>query len=329
MKKHLVLALKIAATLAFAAIAINVLFNEFSTASPEEIMRGLGYIGWITVGIAFLWTIIAFCAVAPYDGMALHYAGRKLLFRRSAMSSTTTYAISNLLGFPVFTGNALRLWLYGHWGLGAAEVVIAAIVTTVVCNIVLAMIAGISLIADPQAFTSIVGLGSNWLITIGAALTVMAIALAALLMFGPKKVSLGKFTFSRPGLLLLPHMLFCLVDYAATAAVLYVLLGSAIDMNFIQFVALFSTAKTIGIISNVPGGLGVFEAVIASTMTSVSAVDLAVALIAYRCIFYLAPFLVAAAFVAVHVLRRASRRQATGRKPPRQPSHQSPPDPSR
>ena len=78
-------------------------------------------------------------------------------------------------------------------------------------------------------------------------------------------------------------------------------------------------AKTIGIVSNVPGGLGVFEAVIASAMTGVSAVDLAVALIAYRCIFYLAPFLVAAAFVAVHVLRRASRRTS-----PRQPSHPSP-----
>lgn len=316
MRKHIVLALKIAAGLAFAAIAIHVLVDEFSNASPAKIMRGLGYIGWGTVALAFACTIIAFIAVAPYDGMALHYAGRKLLFRRSTMSSTSTYAISNLLGFPVFTGNALRLWLYGHWGLGAAEVVIAAIVTTVVCNIVLSMIAGVSLITDPQAFSSIVSIGANWLVIIGAALLVIAIALAAVLMFGPKKVSLGKFTFSRPGLLLIPHMLFCLVDYAATAAVLYVLLGSAVDMTFIQFVALFSTAKTIGIISNVPGGLGVFEAVIASTMSSVSAVDLAVALIAYRCIFYLAPFLVAAAFVGVHVLRRASRRTSS-----RQPHH--------
>jgi uncharacterized membrane protein YbhN (UPF0104 family) len=120
-------------------------------------------------------------------------------------------------------------------------------------------------------------------------------------------------------MLLLPHMMLCAIDYAATAAVLYVLLGPAIEINFIHFVALFSVAKTIGIFSNVPGGLGVFEAVIASTMNSVSAVDLAVALIAYRCIFYLAPFAVASLFVAVHVLRRASRRTS-----PRQPSHPSP-----
>jgi uncharacterized membrane protein YbhN (UPF0104 family) len=231
----------------------------------------------------------------------------------------TTYAISNLLGFPVFTGNALRLWLYGHWGLGAAEVVIAAIVTTVVCNLVLAVIAGVSFVADPQAFAAVVGLGSGWLIALGAVLLSLGAALAGFLMFGPRTLKLGSFMFTRPGLLLLPHMLFCVVDYSATAAVLYVLLGPALDMNFVQFVALFSTAKTIGIVSNVPGGLGVFEAVIASTMAGVSAVDLAVALIAYRCIFYLAPFLVAAAFVAVHVLRRASRRTS-----PRQPSHPSP-----
>jgi uncharacterized membrane protein YbhN (UPF0104 family) len=319
LRQHLVLIAKIAAALAFAGIAIHVLVNEFSNTTPAEIVRGLGYIGWGTVGLAFVFTILAFAAVAPYDGLALYYAGRKLLFRRSAMSSATTYAISNLLGFPVFTGNALRLWLYGHWGLGAAEVVIAAIVTTVVCNLVLAMIAGVSLIVDPQDFASIVGLGSNWLVVLGVALLLLGTALAAFLMLGPSKVSLGKFTFGRPGLVLLPHMLLCVVDYAATAAVLYVLLGPALDMNFVQFVALFSTAKTIGIVSNVPGGLGVFEAVIASTMASVSTVDLAVALIAYRCIFYLAPFLVAAAFVAVHVLRRASRRTS-----PRQPSHPSP-----
>jgi uncharacterized membrane protein YbhN (UPF0104 family) len=317
--KHIVLGIKIAAAVAFAVIAINVLVNEFSNTTPAEIVRGLGYIGWGTTGIAFVWTILAFTAVAPYDGLALHYAGRKLLFRRSAMSSTTTYAISNLLGFPVFTGNALRLWLYGHWGLGAAEVLIAAIVTTVVCNMVLAMIAGVSLMVEPQAFASIISLGPQWLTALGAALLLLGLALAGFLMFGPKKVSVGSFTFQRPGLLLIPHMLFCVVDYSATAAVLYVLLGSALDMSFVQFVALFSTAKTIGIVSNVPGGLGVFEAVIASTMGSVSAVDLAVALIAYRCIFYLAPFLVAAAFVAVHVLRRASRRTS-----PRQPSHPSP-----
>ena len=319
MGKHIVLAIKIAAALAFAVIAVTVLIKEFSNTTPGEIVRGLGYVGWGTVAIAFIWTVFAFTAVAPYDGLALHYVGRKLLFRRSAMSSTTTYAISNLLGFPVFTGNALRLWLYGHWGLGAAEVVVAAVVTTVVCNIVLAMIAGISLMIEPMAFSTIVGLGSNWLVALGGVLVLVGATLAGVLMFGPRKVRIGTFTFSRPGLLLLPHMLFCVVDYSATAAVLYVLIGPALDMNFVQFVALFSTAKTIGIVSNVPGGLGVFEAVIASTMASVSAVDLAVALIAYRCIFYLAPFLVAAAFVAVHVLRRASRRTS-----PRQPSHPSP-----
>lgn len=317
-RKYLAPAAKIAAALLFAAIAVHVLVNEFSNASPEEIFRGLSFLGWQTVGLAFLATIIAFAAIAPYDGLALYYAERKLLWRRSAMSSTTTYAISNLLGFPVFTGNALRLWLYGHWGLGASEVLIAAIVTTVACNMALALIAGASLVTSPAEFVSIIGLSVEWVVAIGAVLLAAAVALTGLGVAGPKAFRLWTLTYRRPGLLLLPHLMLCAIDYAATAAVLYVLLGPAIDMNFVHFVALFSVAKTIGIFSNVPGGLGVFEAVIASTMQSVSTVDLAVALIAYRCIFYLAPFAVASLFVAVHVLRRASRRT-----PPRQPSHPS------
>ena len=319
MRKQLTLAAKIAAAVLFTALAIQVLVHEFATTSLSDVADGLAHIGWVEVALAATAALIVYSVVATYDGLALHYAGRKLTFPRSAMSSTTTYAISNLLGFPVFTGNALRLWLYGHWGLGAAEVVIAALVTTVVCNIALAMIAGVSLVISTDEFVNILGLSPVLVDAVGIVLIAGAVALVAIGIAGPRKFSLWKLDYVRPGPLLIPHVFICAIDYSATAAVLYILLNDSLSIDFIHFVALFSVAKTIGIFSNIPGGLGVFEAVIASTMKSVGPADLAAALIAYRCIFYLMPFLVAAAFVAVHGLRRASRRTS-----PRQPSHPSP-----
>ncbi len=315
LRQNLALLARLAVAVVFIGIALHVLANEFSTLSLADIAAGLRLIGWQSVGLALLATLTAYAAVASYDGFALYYAGRGLLFRRSAMSSTTTYAISNLLGFPVFTGNALRLWLFGHWGLGATEVVIAAMITTIVCNIVLAMIAGVSLIAAPDVFGAMIHISAPLTRAIGAAFLLGALVLTAFGIAGPNRIKLWKFEHARPGFVLIPHMLLCAVDYVATAAVLYVLLGGMLAMDFILFVALFSTAKTIGIFSNVPGGLGVFEAIVASTMSSVPPAQLAAALIAYRCIFYLAPFAVATAFVAVHGLHRASRRTS-----PRQPS---------
>ncbi|HEV7693741.1 MAG TPA: lysylphosphatidylglycerol synthase domain-containing protein [Hyphomonadaceae bacterium] len=323
MRKQLVLAAKIAAAVLFTALAIQVLVNEFAATSIGDVADGLAHIGWVELGLAATATLVVYSVVATYDGLALHYAGRKLSFARSAMSSTTTYAISNLLGFPVFTGNALRLWLYGHWGLGASEVVIAALVTTIVCNIALALLAGVSLVISTDEFVNILGLSPALIDIVGALLIAGAAALIAIGIAGPRKFSLWKLDYVRPGPLLVPHVFICAIDYSATSAVLYVLLNDTLSIDFIHFIALFSVAKTIGIFSNIPGGLGIFEAVMASTMRSVAPADLAAALIAYRCIFYLAPFLVAAAFVAVHGLRRASRSQSARRNPPRQPSHPS------
>ena len=100
-----------------------------------------------------------------------------------------------------------------------------------------------------------------------------------------------------------------------TTDLLAIGLPQGAEWLIILVVVLFSIAKTIGIFSNVPGGLGVFEAIMASAVSSVPVADLAAALIAYRVIFYLVPFGIAGSALARHALRLASRRTA-----PRRPS---------
>ncbi len=308
MRHKLVLLAKIAAALLFVGIAIHVLVREFSTISLAEVADSLARIGWSAIGLSLLATGIAFGAVATYDAFALRYADKQLSLARSALSSTTSYAVCNLLGFPVFTGNAVRFWLFEHWGLGAADVAICAVVTTIVCNLMLAFIASAGFLTTPDVFEAALGFSESWSMGIGVALLATATALTVFAIVGPTALRVWRLSFNHPGPLLIPHLMICTVDYVATAAVFYVLLGDRFAMEFLPFVALFSAAKLIGIISNIPGGLGVFEAAMASAMTGVAPADLAATLIAYRCIFYLTPFAVAAAGLAVHGLARASRR---------------------
>jgi len=315
MRPRLVLLLRIGIALLFAVIAVRVLMSEFSSLSLAEVGKGLTRIGWGAVGGMMLATMAAYAAVATYDSFALRYAGKSLSLRRSALSSAGSYAISNLLGFPLFTGNAVRFWLFEAWGFGAGDVAIASIAGTIVCNLTLALIAGISLIAAPDLVTRISGLSAGWGVGAGLAITLLAVAVIGLAVVGPRTLKLGRISINRPGPLLLLQLPACAIDYVGTAAVLYIPMSQILGMDFLPFVALFSIAKLIGIVSNVPGGLGVFEAVMASVIYNVSASDLAAALIAYRAIFYLAPFGIAASAVAVHSLRRTSRRSA-----PRQPS---------
>jgi phosphatidylglycerol lysyltransferase len=86
-----------------------------------------------------------------------------------------------------------------------------------------------------------------------------------------------------------------MLDWSLAAAVLYVLLPSGLPFGYLSFVGLVGLANLGGLISNVPGGIGVFEAVILLAVPDPSAsAAVAAALIAYRLIYYLLPLVVAA-----------------------------------
>ena len=65
---------------------------------------------------------------------------------------------------------------------------------------------------------------------------------------------------------------------------------------------MFLIAIAAGIISNVPGGVGVFESVLLLLFRSVPADQLLGSLLAYRIIYYLTPFAVALALLGAHEL---------------------------
>ena len=91
-------------------------------------------------------------------------------------------------------------------------------------------------------------------------------------------------------------------DLLCAAGVLYVLLPQQAEIGFAAFAGLFLIAIAAGIISNVPGGVGVFESVLLLLFRSVPADHLLGALLAYRLIYYLTPFAVALALLGVHEL---------------------------
>ena len=89
-------------------------------------------------------------------------------------------------------------------------------------------------------------------------------------------------------------------DLLCAAGVLYVLLPPQVTVGFAQFAGLYLIAISAGVISNVPGGVGVFESVMLLIFRTVSPDRLLGALLAYRVIYYFAPFAVALALLGAH-----------------------------
>jgi phosphatidylglycerol lysyltransferase len=95
------------------------------------------------------------------------------------------------------------------------------------------------------------------------------------------------------------------VDIVASAAVMWFLLPDG-AIGFPAFVGFYAAAMVLGVISHVPGGLGVFEAVMLLALKgTVPSDQLAGALVLYRLIYYVLPLLLAMVVLAVHELRRS------------------------
>jgi phosphatidylglycerol lysyltransferase len=98
------------------------------------------------------------------------------------------------------------------------------------------------------------------------------------------------------------------VDLIAAGAALWVLLpGGTID--FVSFIAVYTVGIALGVLSHVPGGLGVFEAVVFFALGhKVPADQVAASLLAYRGVYFVLPLLLSAGLLAVFELRLVSNR---------------------
>ncbi|MEA2329185.1 MAG: phosphatidylglycerol lysyltransferase, partial [Thermoanaerobaculia bacterium] len=91
------------------------------------------------------------------------------------------------------------------------------------------------------------------------------------------------------------------LDWIIAASVLYILLPDSLPLTFGRFLGIFLLAQIAGVASNVPGGIGIFEAIILVFLAPFfSASAILAALVAFRVIYYLLPLLVAILLLATH-----------------------------
>jgi len=93
------------------------------------------------------------------------------------------------------------------------------------------------------------------------------------------------------------------LDWLIAAAVCYVLLPADMSVSAARFLGVFLLAQTVGLLSHVPGGLGIFEGLLLLCLVpTAQAPALVGSLLLYRLIYYILPLMVGSALLAVHEL---------------------------
>ncbi|MCO4316230.1 bifunctional lysylphosphatidylglycerol flippase/synthetase MprF [Phyllobacterium sp. 21LDTY02-6] len=290
-----------------AAISLFILSRVSSDLHLHDVRRSLHALPASSLWLALLLTLVSFAAVALYDVVAVEtIAPGRVPYRISALAGGAGYAISNALGFSLLTGGALRYRVYAAEGIDTAD--IGRIIGTSWMAIWFAftIMIAVALVTDPSRIPWLVSFGPALDEAIGISILLAVATLLFWLSRRERTLRLGRLSVRLPstqGALL--QIVAGLIDVAAAAATLYVLLPPDAVGSIAAFALIYVVAVALGLLSHAPGGLGAFEATIITGLGLGQNPDAIAGLVAYRVIYTLIPFLIAVAgFVLSEILRR-------------------------
>jgi phosphatidylglycerol lysyltransferase len=286
------------------ALAIVVIHRELAPYRPADLFERLAQIPASAVALALLAAALGYGTLTLFDPLALHYLGKRLPYRQTALASFTGYAFSHNLGLGWLSGGAVRYRLYTAWGLSSLDIGIVLAFNTVTTFLGLGSILALACLGEPDEIAGILRIPQPVVVGLGLALGLAVAGYVAL--SATRRAPIGfagwRLDVPRPAIAA-AQIVLSLLDWVLAAAVLYVLLPTGLTFGFMSFVGLFGLANLGGLISNVPGGIGVFEAVVLLAVPDGGASGaVAAALIGYRLIYYLLPLVVAALLLAAHQL---------------------------
>jgi phosphatidylglycerol lysyltransferase len=255
------------------------------------------------VGAAAL-TAGSYLTLTLYDWLGVMYVGKPVSFARTALTSFIAYAFGHNLSLAAFTGAAVRYRLYSSEGLTAVDV------ATIVSMCALTTAIGVSVLAGGALLVAAPGvsalhLGHLWSRLAGLVLLGWVLGYVAWASRAREPLALGAWALKPPGApIAVAQVAVAVADLSLSAGVLYLLLPADADMRFVTFAGIYAVAIVGGIASQVPGGLGVFEAILLLALPQLPAPQLLGALLAYRGVYYLAPLTAAALALAAQELSR-------------------------
>ncbi len=279
--------------------------NELHQYNYRDILNSLAAIPKSRLSWAIWLTAFGYLVMIGYDILGFNYINRSLSWNKIAFTNFISSAFSNTIGFALLTGSAIRYRFYASWGVSA--VAIAQVIAFANFTFWLGMfaVAGFLFLINPLKIPTQLHLPFATVRPIGIIflLLVAAYLLGSIFIKQPLIIRGHEFRFPSFNISL-AQIAISSFDWILAAAVFYALLPSNISLSYLDFLGIYLLAMFAGVVSNVPGGLGVFETIILLILSSkVSAAAVLGSMLAYRGVYYFLPLLVAAGLLGLYEIR--------------------------
>lgn len=277
----------------FALFVISALVFQARAVDWEQVFRTMAAYPVTTLALALGLAATSHGLYSCFDLIGRRYTRHKLANRSVLAITFVSYAFNLNLG-TIVGAVAMRYRLYSRLGLNTATIT-RVVVTSMVTNwLGYLCLAGVLFAWMPM------DLPDNWHVTtfalrgIGVVLLAIAGAYLAMCAFSKSRhVTIRKTRIALPSLrMALVQLAIGMANWSVMGAIMYVLLGGKVPYALALGVLL--TGAVAGLLSRVPAGLGVLEAVFVAFFSStVPVAQLLAAVLTYRAVYYWTPLLAA------------------------------------
>jgi len=282
------------ATLAFFALLAGLLWNQARSIEWGEVREALAGYRLGTLALAAALAAASYTVYSCYDLLSRHYSGHLLPTRQVMGLTFVCYAFNLNLGSLV-GGLALRYRLYSRLGLDAPTITRIVSFSMATNWLGYLLLAGAAFALQPPDLPPQWRLDPGGLRGLGGAMIAAGIAYLAACAFARRRSwTLRGHVFALPPLpLALAQVGVSMLNWLLMGAIVWLLLQQRVP--YPNVLATLLVAAVAGVITHVPAGLGVLEAVFVALLSHrAPAAQLVAALLAYRAVYYLAPLALAA-----------------------------------
>lgn len=280
-------------------LSVRLLAAELSEVSWAEFKSGLTGIRPIYLVFAAILIAMNYALLISYDLLALRYICRSLPLRRVSLVSFLGYSLGNNLG-TFLAAAPLRFRFYSRWGLSHSQ--IAALITLLgltfwsglwfLGGTVLTLVP-IELPPERRLPISTRALGVTLLAVWLVYLTACSVWRRPWPIYGVK-------VQPPPAGLMMTQTSVAAVDLFISATALYLVLPGETTVPFSLVLAAYLCGIAIALVSQVPGGLGILEAIMLYLLKDAVGAQVTASLLIFRTMYYVVPLLFGMLTLVIH-----------------------------
>lgn len=299
----------------FFALAAFMIYKQLSKYSLAEIKTAIVEVPRINIIYACIASFLGYISLSSYDYLALRYIKHKINAWKWIFAGFIGFAVSNNAGHAIVSGGAIRYRLYTRWRISAADIVKMVTFSGFTYLVACFFLVIVGYVCSPNHVLSSVT--SPWL---NRGLLIFSTGGLIFYIWGSscynKTIRIKDIEFAAPGFKMSIAQVFIgSADILMASLVLYSILAHYVEIPFITFIGAYIIAQVLGVYSQVPGGLGVFEIVFAKLLPDdQNQATLFAILILYRIIYYLLPLIVSGLALFTYELRLAEKYAESKRK---------------